>query len=78
MRPTTDFNQLPKFLIADNGGERFFVIHCHSPRFIMEFADDSEAVPVWIDAPSDLNAAASAKLMEEAGEFFAIQIEREG
>ncbi|MEI6084900.1 MAG: hypothetical protein WCS70_11430 [Verrucomicrobiota bacterium] len=78
MSSTTDFDRLPKFLIADNGGDRFFVIHCHAPRFIMEFVDDQEAVPTWIDAPTGLDAGAAAKLMSAAAEFFAIQIEREG
>jgi hypothetical protein len=77
MHPASEFSRFPKFLIADDGDERFFVVHCHSPRFIMEFSDDQEAVPVWIDDPNALDAAAGDKLMTEAGDFFATQIDRE-
>ena len=77
MRPTTDFSRLPKFLIADDGGERFFVVHCHQPRFIIEFANDEEAVPVWIDDASNLDEAAAELLMGAAGDFFAAQIDRQ-
>lgn len=78
MQPNPDFNRLPKFLIADDGGIRFFVVHCHSPRFIMEFTDDEDAIPVWIDDPSNLDDATGDRLMVAAGDFFAAQIDRGG
>ena len=76
MRPTTDFDRLPKFLIADDGTERFFVVHCHAPRFIMEFTDEEDAIPVWIDDPANLSDEAGDRLMEAAGNFFVAQIDR--
>jgi len=76
MRSTTDFDRLPKFLIADDGSDRFFVVHCHAPRFIMEFTDDEDAIPVWIDDPANLSDEAGDRLMEEAGDFFVAQIDR--
>ena len=79
MRPTSDFDRLPKFLIADDGNDRFFVVHCHAPRFIMEFTDDdADAFPVWIDDPSQLDEATGDRLMDAAGSFFAAQIDRQG
>lgn len=76
MRPTTDFAALPKFLVADDGQDRFFVVHCHPPRFIIEIDDTDEGVPLWIDEPAGLDTAACAKLVGEAGDFFDGQIER--
>jgi len=77
MRPITDFDPLPQFLIADDGDNRFFVVHCHAPRFVMEFDDDGPGTPQWIDDASDLDVAAGAKLMREAGDFFSSQINRQ-
>jgi len=76
------FNSLPKFLMADGGDEdapRLFVIHCHHPRFIMEF-ESGEGTPLWIDAPifdpaDGEPAAQGARLMRLAGEFFRKEIE---
>jgi hypothetical protein len=72
------FTTLPKFLIADDG-ERDFVVHCHYPRFIMEFIGH-EGIPTWIDQPiydpaHGEPASQGARLMREAGEFFREQLE---
>ena len=77
MRPSTEWNTLPKFLIADDGANRFFVIHCHPPRFIMEFDDAGEGVPLSMDDSKEPAAPASARLLQEARDFFAAQIERQ-
>lgn len=63
---------LPAWLVADDGGgddARDFVIHCHAPRFFMEFLV-SEGVTTWIDDPP-VDAALVARLMREAGDFYA-------
>ena len=70
-----EFQQLPKFLIADDGGDRDFVIHCHYPRFIMEFDESGQGTPIWIDAAiydpaSGEPSLQAARLMREAGDFF--------
>jgi hypothetical protein len=71
---------LPKFLIADDGGERDFVVHCHYPKFILEFGEDGTGKPTFIDSESDFitleleagrePAQSLATLLREAGEFF--------
>jgi len=71
--------ELPKFLIADDGEDRDFVIHCHYPRFIMEFDDAGVGTPIWIDTPiyapdKGEPALQGARLMSEAGEFFHGQV----
>jgi hypothetical protein len=77
VKAVDDWDRLPKFLMADDGGDRMFVVHCHQPRFIMEFDDAGEGTPLWIDAPTGLDVAAAARLMREAGDFYAAEIERE-
>lgn len=81
------FARFPKFLMADGGGEdapRMFVIHCHWPRFIMEFdLATGEGKPLFIDPESDYianelangrePAISLARLLREAGEFFMSQ-----
>lgn len=72
------FRALPKFLVAD-ADERDFVIHCHYPRFIIEYIGargepifiDSEAEYIKNELAHDREPAASiARLMREAGDFF--------
>ncbi len=70
---------LPKFLIADDGRDRDFVIHCHYPRFIMEFDITGVGTPVWIDPPiydpdKGEPALQGAQLMRQAGDFFHEQV----
>ena len=76
---SAEFNSLPKFLIADDGDERGFIIHCHYPRFIMEFDSCGNGKPAWIDQPiydpaKGEPAGQGARLMREAGDFFMSQI----
>jgi hypothetical protein len=74
-RTPVEFTSLPKFLVADDGGDRNFIVHCHYPRFIIEHSLAGEGVLVWIDLPiydpahGDA-AAQAARLMREAGDFF--------
>ncbi len=77
---------MPKFLIADDGNDRDFVIHCHWPRFIMEIDEEGVGVVrIWLDPETEIirleqksgrePAVLIARLMKEAGEFFMDQIE---
>jgi len=73
---------LPKYLIADDGGDRDFVVHCHWPRFIMEYVD-GVGTPQFLDAEKEIvelelaagrePAVLLARLMREAGDFFVEQ-----
>jgi hypothetical protein len=82
-RTLPEFADLPKFLFADGGGDvyarRHFVIHCHYPRFIMEFKK-GRGTPRWIDQPifdPDLGEPANqcARLLRQAGEFFGTELD---
>ena len=67
--------KLPKFLIADDGGERGFVVHCHYPRFILEFTDE-EGIAEFIDAGAENEPEEKLnQLMVEAGEFYQKQVD---
>ncbi len=63
-------SSLPKFLIADDGHEREFVIHLHLPKFCMEILSDGTGTPVFLDSIKGFEAQIP-KLMREAGDFFA-------
>jgi hypothetical protein len=69
-RTPSSFAKLPKFIIG-NHGERKFLMHCHWPRFVMEFFDLEGAVPAWIDRPT--SALAAAKLTGDAVEYYRTQ-----
>lgn len=80
-RTPEEFRHFPKFIIGDDGidRDRDFVIHCHYPRFIMEFDDNFVGNPTWIDIPIwdpalGEPAAQGAALMRQAGDFFAEEI----
>jgi hypothetical protein len=70
---------LPKFLIADDGADREFVIHNHWPRFIVEFVQGNGTPHFW-DPESEIiaaelkagrePAALLSRLMREAGDFY--------
>lgn len=71
--------KLPKFLIADDGADREFVIHNHWPRFIVEFVQgvgtphfwDSEAEIIDAELKAGREPATLlARLMREAGDFY--------
>jgi hypothetical protein len=79
MKTPIEFESLPKFLMADDGADRNFVVHCHYPRFIMEFGDNGTGTPLWIDSPifdpsEGEPALQGARLMREAGDFFYEQL----
>jgi hypothetical protein len=73
---------LPKFLIADDGADREFVIHNHWPRFIVEFVQGTGTPHFWDPEAeiiaAELNAEGRAmeavallsRLMREAGDFY--------
>ena len=72
---------LPKFLYAEDlDGDREFVIHNHWPRFIMEFVDGA-GTPHFYDPEAEIISLEQkagrepthliARLMREAGDFFA-------
>lgn len=66
--PKEHESELPKFLKSSLPG-RNFVMHLHSPRFIMEIKGN-EGSPQWIDTcPADIQVV--ARLMREAGDFYA-------
>jgi len=75
-----DFEQLPKFLFADDGGDRMFVVHNHYPRFVMEFDESGSGKPNWIDQPiydpdKGEPALQAARLMRVAGDWFMEQLQ---
>ena len=86
MKPLTEWDGLPKFIIGDDGDDRNFVVHLHYSRFVMEF-HGNQGEPLFIDdegefIQAELSArrkpeATLATLMREAGEFFTEQMERE-
>jgi hypothetical protein len=80
MKLLTEWDKLPRFIIGDDGEDRDFVVHLHYPRFVMEF-DGNAGTPLFIDSEEDFArdelaagrepSSTLAKLMREAGEFFA-------
>jgi len=81
MKPLTEWDKLPKFLIADSADDRVFVVHLHWPRFVAEVIEEGvmgalSMEPLWIDPPDGLDAPEGARLMREAGDFYAAEIER--
>ncbi len=83
-RTPQEFQHLPKFIVGEDNNPdelaaRDFVIHCHYPRFIMEYTD-GVGKPTFIDDQaqfirSELDAGREpavlmARLMREAGDFF--------
>jgi hypothetical protein len=83
MKLLTEWDKLPKFIIGDDGEDRDFVVHLHYPRFVMEF-DGNQGKSLFIDSEEDFArdelaagrepASTLARLMREAGEFFAEQM----
>ena len=86
MKALTEWDGLPKFIIGDDGDDRDFVVHLHYPRFVMEF-DGNQGKPLFIDSEEDFMrdelaagrepSSTLARLMREAGEFFAEQMARD-
>ena len=71
----------PQFLIGDSPDERTFVVHLHHPRFVGEVEENDDGTesirPTFIDDIDGMDAAAIARLMREAGDFYVGEIERE-
>ena len=75
---------LPEWLIADDGSNRDFVVHCHWPRFIAEFSGSRGGIIMMIDPDSEVitlelkagrePAVLMARLMREAGDFYVEQL----
>jgi len=68
-------NKLPKFLYCEDlPGNTSFVLHCRSPRLLIEFDDNDddgsyESVNVEFFEPAEPDAAKLTKLMYQAGRF---------
>jgi hypothetical protein len=86
MKPLSEWDALPKFIVGDDGDDRDFVVHLHYPRFVMEF-HGNKGEPLFIDdegefVQAELTArrkpdASLARLVGEAVDFFAEQMERD-
>lgn len=81
---------LPKFLLCDDGDDddcRFFVLHCHFPRMLIEFAENVGRVVMSIDPDSAYISTelaegrepgvGMARIMREAGDFFVEQMNKD-
>jgi hypothetical protein len=80
MRPTAEWDRLPRFINGNAADDRTFVLHLHWPRFLAEiFEDDSCDLgkPLWIDEPEGMSEADLAKLLREAGDFYTNEADRE-
>lgn len=76
--------ELPEWLVADDGEDRDFVVHCHYPRFIVEYVGN-KGDATFIDSESDFinneisagrePAQTLARLLREAGDFFMEQVD---
>jgi hypothetical protein len=86
MKPLSEWDALPKFIIGDDGDDRDFIVHLHYPRFVMEF-HGRKGEPLFIDDEGEFIQSeviarrkpdvTLALLIDEAREFFAEQFERE-
>jgi len=80
MRPTTEWDSLPRFIVGDAPDDRTFVLHLHWPRFLAEVYEDDSCVlgkPLWIDEPEGMSETDLAKLMREADDFYTAEADRE-
>jgi hypothetical protein len=69
---------LPTWLIASDGDERVFVVHCDYPRFIVEFIG-AKGTPTFLDSQEEFIATElkagrepaiqMARLLRQAGDF---------
>jgi hypothetical protein len=85
MKPLPEWDALPKFIIADDGDDRDFIVHLHYPRFVIEY-HGTKGEPLFIDdegefTQSELTARRKpeitlSRLVDEAREFFIEQTER--
>jgi hypothetical protein len=60
-----DGRKLPVFLVADDGGDRDFVLHLRLPMFVLEIGHDK---PWWVNPPGSPEDA--GRLVKEAATFF--------
>jgi hypothetical protein len=70
---SSQWRRLPKFLLVDESrcleNDRIWVLHCHDPRFLLEFGPAGEGDLLLIDECSDFQLLATLK--EQAGKFYA-------
>jgi hypothetical protein len=63
---------LPKFLLVDESrcleNDRVWVLHCHDPRFLIEFGPSSAGELLLIDECPDLEIL--SPLREQARKFY--------
>ena len=66
------WNRLPKFLLVDESrcleNDRVWVLHCHEPRFLLEFGPSGAGDFLLIDERSDFDVLST--LREEARRFY--------
>lgn len=67
-----EWNQLPKFLLVDESrcldNDRIWVLHCHEPRFLLEFGPAGIGRLLLIDDCSDVPLLTDLK--EGARKFY--------
>ncbi len=70
------WNRLPKFLLVDESrrleNDRVWVLHCHDPRFLLEFGPSGAGELLLIDECSDLKIVSA--LREQARKFYAGEV----
>ena len=68
-----EWNRLPKFLLVDESrcleNDRIWVLHCHEPRFLLEFGPAGGGELLLIDQCLDFERVASLK--QQARKFYA-------
>jgi hypothetical protein len=67
------WNRLPKLLLVDESrcleNDRVWVLHCHDPRFLLEFGPTGAGDLLLIDECADFEILTT--LREEARKFYA-------
>jgi hypothetical protein len=70
------WTRLPKFLLVDESrcleNDRIWVLHCHNPRFLLEFVPSGVGDLLLIDECSDFEHLAN--LQEQARKFYAGEV----
>ena len=70
----------PQFIIGGTES-RDFVVHLHHPRFIGEVCENidlSQSIkPTFIDSVDSVDAPTMARLMREAGDYYAQELSRD-
>jgi hypothetical protein len=73
MTLSREWNLLPQFLLVDESrcrdNDRMWVLHCHEPRFLLEFGPSGVGELLLIDECSDFELLSA--LRSEARKFYA-------